>query len=140
MPTCEPHFPGEHGPLDVKQFPSGHSNLTYSVHLGNRELVLRRPPFGSKVKSAHDMGREFRVLSKLHAVYPQAPEVVLYCDDVTVLGAPFYLMKPIHGVIIRRDPPASLEFTEEDRAKPERIIRRKSRAIAQLGVPEHWSR
>jgi aminoglycoside phosphotransferase (APT) family kinase protein len=81
------------------------------VQLGGRELVLRRPPFGSKVKSAHDMGREFRVLSKLHGVYPQAPEVVLYCDDLTVLGAPFYLMKPIHGVIIRRSPPAGLEFT-----------------------------
>jgi aminoglycoside phosphotransferase (APT) family kinase protein len=107
------HFPDERGPLDVKQFPSGHSNLTYSVSLGNRELVLRRPPFGSKVKSAHDMGREFRVLSKLHAVYPQAPEVVLYCEDISVLGAPFYLMKPIHGVIVRREPPASLEFTEE---------------------------
>jgi aminoglycoside phosphotransferase (APT) family kinase protein len=107
------HSPGERGLLEVKQFPSGHSNLTYSVSLGNREFVLRRPPFGSKVKSAHDMGREFRVLSKLHAVYPQAPEVVLYCDDVTVLGAPFYLMKPIHGVIIRRDPPASLEFAED---------------------------
>src|SRR6202035_2291750 len=107
------HFPNEASALQVRQFPSGHSNLTYSVHLGNRELVLRRPPFGSKVKSAHDMGREFRVLSKLHAVYPQAPEVLLYCDDVTVLGAPFYLMKPIHGVIIRRDPPASLEFTEK---------------------------
>ncbi|MFY9732867.1 MAG: phosphotransferase family protein, partial [Candidatus Acidiferrales bacterium] len=107
------HFPDERGPRDVKQFPSGHSNLTYSVQFGGRELVLRRPPFGSKVKSAHDMGREFRVLSKLHAVYPQAPEVVLYCEDTSVLGAPFYLMKPIHGVIIRRDPPASLEFTEQ---------------------------
>ena len=134
------HFPDESGPLDVKQFPSGHSNLTYSVHLGNRELVLRRPPFGSKVKSAHDMGREFRVLSKLHAVYPQAPEVVLYCEDPSVLGAPFYLMKPIHGVIIRRDPPASLEFTEQDGATPERIIRRESRPITQPKLSEHWSR
>src|ERR1700741_186055 len=107
------HFPEERGPLYVKQFPSGHSNLTYSVRFGSRQFVLRRPPFGSKVKSAHDMGREFRVLSKLHAVYPEAPEVLLYCDDVTVLGAPFYLMKPIHGVIIRRDPPATLEFTEK---------------------------
>jgi aminoglycoside phosphotransferase (APT) family kinase protein len=107
------HFPDERGPLDVKQFPSGHSNLTYSVHLGDRELVLRRPPFGSKVKSAHDMGREFRVLSKLHAAYSSAPEVVLYCDDVTVLGTPFYLMKPIHGVIIRRNLPEGLNFTAE---------------------------
>jgi aminoglycoside phosphotransferase (APT) family kinase protein len=107
------HFPDERGPLDVKQFPSGHSNLTYSIQFGSREFVLRRPPFGSKVKSAHDMGREFRVLSKLHTVYPQAPEVILYCDEVTVLGASFYLMKPIHGVILRRNPPASLEFTAE---------------------------
>jgi aminoglycoside phosphotransferase (APT) family kinase protein len=107
------HFPDERGPLDVKQFPSGHSNLTYSIQFGSREFVLRRPPFGSKVKSAHDMGREVRVLSKLHAVYSQAPQVLLYCDDETVLGAPFYLMKPIHGVIIRRNPPASLEFRAE---------------------------
>jgi aminoglycoside phosphotransferase (APT) family kinase protein len=108
------HLPNERGPLDVKQFPSGHSNLTYSVRIGSHELVLRRPPFGSKVKSAHDMGREFRVLSKLHAVYPRAPEVVLYCDDASVLGAPFYVMRPIHGVIIRRNPPAGIEFTPEN--------------------------
>ena len=107
------HFPDERGPLDVKQFPSGHSNLTYSVHFGNRELVLRRPPFGSKVKSAHDMGREFRVLSKASRRLSAGAEVVLYCDDTSVLDAPFYLMKPIHGVIIRRDPPAGLEFTEQ---------------------------
>src|ERR1700723_3531311 len=118
LPKLEPflrtHFSSTSGAMRVEQFPSGHSNLTYSIQLGETQLVLRRPPFGSKVKSAHDMGREFRVLSKLHAFYPQAPEALLYCDDVTVLGAAFYLMKPIYGVIIRRDPPASLEFTEEN--------------------------
>ena len=110
-PFLHAHFPEQSGPLEVKQFPSGHSNLTYSVRYGSREFVLRRPPFGSKVKSAHDMGREFRVLSKLHAAYPPAPEVFLYCDDMSVLGAPFYLMNPIRGVIIRRDPPPGLEFS-----------------------------
>src|SRR5271163_1875608 len=110
-PFLRSHFPNESGTLTVRQFPSGHSNLTYSVHYGSREFVLRRPPFGSKVKSAHDMGREFRVLSKLHAAYPPAPEVFLYCDDMAVLGAPFYLMNPIRGVIIRRDPPPGLEFS-----------------------------
>jgi len=54
------HFEKVEGPLQVRQYPSGHSNLTYLLHLGDRELVLRRPPFGSKVKSAHDMGREYR--------------------------------------------------------------------------------
>jgi aminoglycoside phosphotransferase (APT) family kinase protein len=110
-PFLRAHFPDETGALLVRQFPSGHSNLTYSLHLGGRELVLRRPPFGSKVKTAHDMGREFRVLSKLHDAYPPAPKVLVYCDDDTILGAPFYLMEPIHGIIIRRELPAGLHFS-----------------------------
>jgi aminoglycoside phosphotransferase (APT) family kinase protein len=104
------HFPDEPGPLTLQQFPSGHSNLTYLLQLGSKELVLRRPPFGSKVKTAHDMGREFRVLSRLHSVYDPAPNVLFYCDDESLLGAPFYLMEPIHGVILRRDPPPDLDF------------------------------
>ncbi len=112
-PFLRLHFPNELGPLEVRQFPCGHSNLTYSVHLGDRELVLRRPPFGSKVKSAHDMGREFRVLSKLHSVFSPAPEVLFYCGDDSVLGAPFYLMEPIHGIILRRQVPPGFEFTPE---------------------------
>jgi aminoglycoside phosphotransferase (APT) family kinase protein len=117
LATLEPylrgHFPNEAGALQVRQFPSGHSNLTYSLQLGARELVLRRPPFGSKVKSAHDMGREFRVLSKLHSVYAPAPEVLLYCDDDAILGAPFYVMEPIRGIILRRNLPHGLDFPAE---------------------------
>jgi aminoglycoside phosphotransferase (APT) family kinase protein len=112
-PYLRLHFPNEAGALEVRQYPSGHSNLTYSLHLGTRELVLRRPPFGSKVKSAHDMSREFRVLSKLHAVYDPAPEVLHYCGDDSVIGAPFYLMKPIHGLILRRDPPLGVDFSPD---------------------------
>ena len=104
---------GVAGPLVVSQYPSGHSNLTYLITWGNREFVLRRPPFGSKVKTAHDMGRESRVLSKLHSAYRPAPKVLLYCEDESILGSPFYLMEPIHGIIIRRDPPAGLAFTAE---------------------------
>jgi aminoglycoside phosphotransferase (APT) family kinase protein len=109
-PFLRSHFPEDAGPLTVKQFPRGHSNLTYFVSLGNHEMVLRRPPFGSKVKTAHDMGREYRVLSRLHSVYP-APRALLYCDDSSVLGAPFYLMERIHGIILRRDLPAGMEMT-----------------------------
>jgi aminoglycoside phosphotransferase (APT) family kinase protein len=112
-PFLRAHFPEESGALVVRQYPSGHSNLTYFVQLGSREMVLRRPPFGSKVKTAHDMGREFRVLSKLHAHYPPAPEVLVFCDDEPLLGAPFYLMEPIHGVILRRDVPPGLDFSPE---------------------------
>jgi aminoglycoside phosphotransferase (APT) family kinase protein len=107
------HFPREFRALQVSQFPSGHSNLTYSLHLGEMELVLRRPPFGSKVKTAHDMSREFRVLSKLHSVYAPAPEVLFYCEDNSVIGAPFYVMKPIHGIILRTKVPRGLDFPPE---------------------------
>src|SRR4249920_3776245 len=89
---------GAHGAVTVEQFPGGHSNLTYLVHHGDREYVLRRPPFGSKVKSAHDMGREVAVLSKLAPVYERAPRVLAYEPDGTALGAPFYLMERRRGV------------------------------------------
>jgi aminoglycoside phosphotransferase (APT) family kinase protein len=117
LSTLEPylrdHFPAEAGTLEVRQYPAGHSNLTYSLQLGAKELVLRRPPFGSKVKSAHDMRREFRVLSKLHSVYIPAPEVLLYCDDDSIIGAPFYVMQPVHGIILRRILPRGLDFPAE---------------------------
>jgi len=95
-------------PLEVRQFPGGHSNLTYLVSAGGRELVLRRPPFGSTVKTAHDMGREFRVLSALGTVFPKVPPVVAFCEDASVLGAPFYLMERVRGVILRSRVPEGL--------------------------------
>ncbi len=88
--------------LEVEQFPQGFSNLTYLVRFGNDEYVLRRPPFGNMVKSAHDMGREFNVLSKLSKVYELAPKPILYCTDESILGAPFYMMERRRGVILRR--------------------------------------
>src|SRR5437763_8121941 len=88
-----PHFPDAAGPLVVEQFPHGHSNLTYLLRLGEAEWVLRRPPFGNQVKTAHDMGREYRVLSRLCDIYPPAPRPLLYCEDEAVLGAPFYVME-----------------------------------------------
>jgi aminoglycoside phosphotransferase (APT) family kinase protein len=105
------HFPDEKGSLIVEQFPSGHSNLTYSLRFGEMDLVLRRPPFGSKVKSAHDMGREYRVLSKLHAAFPPAPQPLCYDEEGSVIGAPFYVMRRIPGVILRKQLPAGLEIS-----------------------------
>lgn len=141
-------FPEETGLFEVRQYPRGHSNLTYSVRLGAKEFVLRRPPFGSKVKSAHDMSREFRVLSKLHAVYDPAPEVLLYCDDDAVIGAPFYLMQPIHGVILRSNPPPGLDFSPKTARKlseafVENLVRLHrvdyaSAGLSDLGKPEGY--
>ena len=102
------HIPGARGRLEVEQFPSGFSNLTYLLRCGGLELVLRRPPFGNRVKTAHDMGREFFVLSALHPVYGKAPRPYLYCEDEEVIGAPFYVMERRRGVILRRTLPPGL--------------------------------
>lgn len=112
------HLPGGLPPdaVSIEQFPSGHSNLTYLVRSGDREWVLRRPPFGNRVKTAHDMGREFRILSRLCRVYPPAPCPVLSCEDEAILGAPFYLMERRRGIIIRRPP--------VDRSMPPEMVRR----------------
>jgi aminoglycoside phosphotransferase (APT) family kinase protein len=106
------HIPGLEGPaaLQVEQFPSGHSNLTYLLRAGGRELVLRRPPFGAKIKTAHDMGREYQILSRLADVYDKAPRVLAYCEDESVLGAPFYVMERLKGIILRGTAPKGLEL------------------------------
>lgn len=103
--------------VSIEQFPGGHSNLTYLVRHGAHEYVLRRPPVGSKVKTAHDMGREVAVLSKLAPIWPLAPRVLAYCPDESVLGAPFYLMERRRGVILRKELPAGLSLTPEDASR-----------------------
>jgi len=96
-------LPGAEGPITIRQFRQGHSNLTYLVGFGGREAVLRRGPFGARVKTAHDMGREWKLLSALQGVYPRAPRPLAFCEDEAVLGAPFYLMERVQGVILRGD-------------------------------------
>lgn len=115
-------LPDARGPLSVEQFPGGASNLTYLIRLGEQQMVLRRPPFGNRVKSAHDMGREYRVLSKLHAVYRPAPKPVLYCEDESVLGAPFYCMERRFGVVLRRKLPEGIRLDPPTVAKLNRAF------------------
>ncbi|MBW1989021.1 MAG: phosphotransferase family protein [Deltaproteobacteria bacterium] len=98
------------GELSVLQFPSGHSNLTYLLKVGDTDLVLRRPPFGRKAKSAHDMGREYRILSALHPHFP-CPKPLAYTEDESILGAPFYVMEKIEGIILRKDLPEGLSLS-----------------------------
>ena len=98
--------------IAVRQFPSGFSNLTYLIQAGPEEFILRRPPLGANIKSAHDMAREYRVLVALkNAGYKNAPEPVLLCEDETVIGATFYLMRRVAGVILRNRVPAGLTIS-----------------------------
>src|SRR5215468_9618865 len=78
-------------PIQLAQFPGGHSNLTYQIKIGRREFVLRRPPFGPVAPTAHDMPREFRLLSAVNPHFQLAPKPYLLCEDAGVIGAPFYL-------------------------------------------------
>jgi len=97
----QPLLPGLEPPLVVRQFPCGFSNLTYLVRGGERQWVLRRPPFGASIRSAHDMGREFHLLERLHPVYAKVPRPLVHCTDESVIGAEFYLMERVEGVILR---------------------------------------
>lgn len=98
------HLDGFVGPARVAQFPHGHSNLTYLItDAGGREYVLRRPPFGNRVASAHDMTREARLLTRLAPVYRLAPRPLLSEEDGSVIGAPFFVMERRPGAVLRRD-------------------------------------
>ena len=108
--------------LVVEQFPSGFSNLTYALRSGDQEWVMRRPPMGAAVRGGHDMAREYRILSALAAAGIRAPRPVLLCDDLSVLGAPFYLMERVRGVILRSRLPHGATLRPE-------ILRRLSEAL-----------
>jgi aminoglycoside phosphotransferase (APT) family kinase protein len=89
--------------ISVAQFPSGYSNLTYFLQSAHEEYVLRRPPFGAKnIKGGHDMAREFRILSALEkSGFRQIPQPLVFSDDETIMGCPFYIMKRVKGIILR---------------------------------------
>jgi aminoglycoside phosphotransferase (APT) family kinase protein len=107
-------LPGFSGDLSVEQFAAGSSNLTYLLKTGINEFVLRRPPFGSTVKSAHDMNREFRILEKLSPVYPPAPKPVLHCADESVIGSEFFIMECRRGLVLRRNSQPDMSPSAEE--------------------------
>jgi aminoglycoside phosphotransferase (APT) family kinase protein len=99
---------GSASEIAVEQFPYGHSNLVYLVRFGGREYVLRRPPLGPVAPKAHDMAREFRVLRAIAPYFPEAPRVVLLCEEPAVIGCTFFLMERRRGLIIRDAMPPQL--------------------------------
>ncbi len=108
--------PAADSALELRQFPGGASNLTYSITVNGNDYVLRRPPFGRQVKSAHDMGREYSVLSRLQGIYEYAPRPIVHCTDESVIGAEFYVMQRLKGAIIRRDLPEGMALTADQAA------------------------
>ncbi len=106
-------LPDYQGDLTIQQFPGGASNLTYLLQIGDQYMVLRRPPFGPKIKSAHDMGREYKIFSNLIHHYPKVPKPLLFCEDESIIGREFYLMERLEGVILRSTMPKEM-YPEPD--------------------------
>ena len=139
-------LPRTQGDLAILQFPGGRANLTYLITFGETEYVLRRPPLGPIAPSAHDMQREYRVLSKLYAHFNLAPRSYLYCDDNAIIGAPFQVMERRHGIVIREQIPAPFGGDEEaERCIGEMLIDvmadfhrvdREAAGLGDLGHPE----
>lgn len=104
-------IPGLEGRPEISQFASGNSNLTYRLEYRNEDLVVRRPPFGTKAQSAHSMIREFRVMSALKPVYACVPDTLYYTDDESVIGAEFFVMRKVAGQVIKATIPDDWGFT-----------------------------
>ncbi|MBX9408459.1 phosphotransferase family protein [Pseudomonas baetica] len=119
-PYLKAHIPGLSGLPAISQFPGGASNLTYLLEYPEQEFVLRRPPFGHKAKSAHDMGREFRILNQLRDGFPYCPKAYVHCTDESVIGAEFYVMERVNGIILRSELPPELGL---DSAKTEALCK-----------------
>lgn len=101
------------GELRIRQFGTGHSNLTYELEVGNWTAVLRRPPLGPVAAKAHDMQREFMVLSALHPVYATVPKPLVFSDDTSIIGSPFFIMERRRGIVLDTEFPTGTENTEE---------------------------
>lgn len=133
-------------PLVVNQFGVGASNLTYKLKMGDWEAVLRRPPLGPVAPKAHDMGRECKILSKLHPVFPLAPKPYVFCDDVEILGSPFFVMERRHGVVLDTEFPDDIKPTPQlcrqisesmvDRLVELHNIDYEAAGLAEIGHPE----
>lgn len=132
----------------VAQFPGGFSNLTYLLRTNLGSWVLRRPPHGAKIKSAHDMGREFRVLQSLQGIYGRIPKPIVLCEDESIFGYSFYVMEHVQGLILRNQVPDGFDSTPEtmkiiSRATVDNLamlhqIDIEATGLLQLGKPEGY--
>ena len=108
----KPRLPGLTGLPEVTQYSGGASNWTYRLKYPGSDLILRRPPAGTKAKSAHDMTREYTVQSCLKPFYPVVPAMLALCQDESVIGSDFYIMERIAGIIPRANLPRELDVSK----------------------------
>ncbi len=133
---------------EIGRYTGGYSNLTYSLQTETKEWVLRKPPRGAEIKSAHDMGREFRVLSLLKPHYTKVPTPIVYCESSDIIGSPFYVMEKLSGTILRAGNTPSMHLSAEslnalsaamvDNLVALHSIDIKTTGLDQLGKPEGY--
>ncbi len=133
---------------EIGRFTGGYSNLTYCLQTENKEYVLRRPPAGANIKSAHDMGREFKVLSLLKPHYSKLPAPIIYCESADIIGSPFYVMEKLAGTILRAGNAPKMNIAAEtfqtlsaalvDNLVELHALDIKSTGLDQLGKPEGY--
>ena len=117
----------------MRQFAGGASNLTFELRWPTRTLILRRPPRGSKAKSAHDMRREFTIQSRLAPMFAYVAPMLAFCDDESVIGSEFYVMERVDGTILRADLPDGLTL---DAGQARDLCGRFLDVLVELGVTE----
>lgn len=136
--------------IQVDQLPGGYSNLSFLVHSPTEKFILRRPPFGEKIAKAHDMGREFKILQGLKkAGYTKSPNPILFCEEESIFGAPFFLMEFVEGAILRNTVPKGLtlgamEFEKLSRSAVDCLVELhqlelQESGLIQLGKPEGFT-
>ena len=113
---------GGAGELRASPIGEGHSNITYLIERGGREVVLRRPPRPPLPPSAHDVLREARLLRALRSTPARVPEVLAVCEDPATIGAPFYVMERVPGDVIVASVPQALDTPAERRRIGEQLI------------------
>ncbi|MEU4710288.1 phosphotransferase family protein [Nocardia salmonicida] len=109
-------IPGADSPISGRLIAGGRSNLTYEVTDGTRRWIVRRPPLGHVLATAHDMAREYRVMAALHPTAVPVPEMYALCGDADVLGAPFYVMERVEGTPYRNAAELAVLGPERTRA------------------------
>jgi aminoglycoside phosphotransferase (APT) family kinase protein len=101
------------GSLEIEQFGSGHSNLTYLLKIGEWEAVLRRPPLGPVAPKAHDMNREYNIIDSIYPVFPVAPKPYIFSEDETIIGSPFFIMGRKKGIVLNSCIPDWVNYDSE---------------------------
>ena len=125
---------GSSNNLSVRQFGGGKANLTYLLDYGSHQYVLRRPPLGPLAPTAHDMSREYKVLSVLYKKFPYAPQALHLCEDEEIIGSPFFIMERKVGTVIRKRLPKN--FNEQNNG-PTSISKQLIKTLAEFHMVDY---